>query len=210
MPGIPMVLRRAALGWEIIKGSGKKEIYNDLGRLVQINDHGKYTALNYRDDGRLREVIGQFRQTLSFSYDNTTGKLATLTDPEDLVTAYSYDTNGVLEKVTHPDLTSRIYRYENPARTNLLTGIIDENGVRYATFDYNPYGKVILSEHAGGYDRVTLSYNADGTTVTDAAGTSWDYSFTQDSGRHKPTSKTQNGKTIHNAYDNRKRLIAGC
>ncbi len=46
----------------------------------------------------------------------------------------------------------------------LLTGITDENGVRFATWRYDHLSRrVVLSEHAGGVDRTTFAYDDDPT-----------------------------------------------
>ena len=85
----------------------------------------------------------------------------------------------------------RYYLYEDPNFPHALTGIVDENNVRFATWAYDAQGRAILSEHAGGADRVELSYNADGsTTVTDALGAARAYGFTTLQGVVKPTSVT--------------------
>ena len=58
--------------------------------------------------------------------------------------SYGYDTNtGNLISVTYPDGKSKQYLYEKSstdmALAYALTGIIDENGKRFATFDYVRY-----------------------------------------------------------------------
>ena len=71
----------------------------------------------------------------------------------------------------------RRYHYTNP-NPKLLTGITDERGVRYATWSYDDQGRAISSEHANGAEKVTLSYNADGsTTVTNELGKQTVYRF---------------------------------
>ena len=83
---------------------------------------------------------------------------------------------------------------------NALTGIIDENGVRYASYWYNAQGKAYKEEHAPGLDlgidRNTLVYNYDGTgnpltTVTDALSTARTYSYTTVLGIPRSTGQTQ-------------------
>lgn len=60
-----------------------------------------------------------------------------------------------------------------------LTGITDERRVRYATWQYDDQGRAVSSEHAGGTDRNTLTFNADGsTTVTNPLGKQTTYHFT--------------------------------
>lgn len=50
----------------------------------------------------------------------------------------------------------------------LLTGIVDENGIRYSTWKYDASGRAYHSEHAGGVDKVTLEFISDTQTkITD-------------------------------------------
>ncbi len=96
---------------------------------------------------------------------------------------YRYDAGGNLEFVDNPDGTARRYHYEDPRFSFALTGITDERGIRYATWAYNADGKAILSEHAGGVERVDLSYNPDGTTtVTGSRGAVRTYKFEPERG----------------------------
>jgi uncharacterized protein RhaS with RHS repeats len=90
---------------------------------------------------------------------------------------------GQLSSVTWQDGSVRRYHHERSDvwyianGPQLLTGITDEAGVRYATWVYDgiaPYGsnlpgaRVVSSEHAGGADRLEFSYytNATGQAVT--------------------------------------------
>ena len=99
-------------------------------------------------------------------------------------TAYGYDDIGRLTTVTYPDNTVRTYHYENPAFLHGLTGITDENGVRFATWSYDAIGRAITSQHAGGAEAVTLGYGVysptanEGTTgIVDAFGTVRTYTY---------------------------------
>ncbi|ALN61614.1 RHS Repeat family protein [Lysobacter antibioticus] len=68
-----------------------------------------------------------------------------------------------------------------------LTGVVDENGQRYATYDYDEYGRVTISDHAGGAGKVSLAYNANGTTtVTLPTGAVKTYTFSTEAFR-QPT-----------------------
>ena len=105
--------------------------------------------------------------------------------------------------MTYPDTTTRTYHYEDPVFRHHLTGITDENGVRYATFAYDSWGRATLSEHAGGFDRITLQYNGDAsTTVTNAVGVDKIYHFTTISqGVRKPSSVIEAGSTVARTYE---------
>jgi YD repeat-containing protein len=104
-----------------------------------------------------------------------------MTDPAGKVFSYAYDATGNLSSVTFLDGTDnpvRTYAYNEPANTsgaNLpthLTGIIDENGNRFTTYQYAADGRAISTERSGGVSRYSVAYDGDGTsTVTDPLNT---------------------------------------
>lgn len=184
----------ATTGWTYTGRDDTVETYDAAGRLVSITHRdGLSQTLAYDipaiegddDPDTLDRVTGPFGRRLRFTYD-AQGRMATLTDPAGGVYTYGYDTSNNLVSVTYPDNTPaddgdnpvRLYHYEDARFPHALTGISDENGERYATWAYDDQGRAISSEHAGGAERVTLTYNADGTTtVTDALGGVSTYGF---------------------------------
>ncbi|MCO5400027.1 hypothetical protein [Ralstonia soli] len=89
----------------------------------------------------------------------------------------------MLSTVTRPDNTTRQYVYEDSRFPTALTGVIDEAGVRYATYAYDDQGRAIVSELTGGADRYQFQYGADGqTTVLTPEGESTVYSFLKQNG----------------------------
>ncbi|WP_369928413.1 DUF6531 domain-containing protein [Xanthomonas sp. NCPPB 2632] len=117
-------------------------------------------------------VTGSQGRSLVWTED-TSGNLATLT-VSGLSVTYAYGVPGQLLSATRVQsgkTTSRSYLYEVSGNPALLTGITDERGVRFATWAYDDQGRAVSSEHAGGAEKVTIAYNADGTTtVTNALG----------------------------------------
>ena len=64
-----------------------------------------------------------------------------------------------------------------------LTGITDERGIRYATYQYDAEGRATVSSHAGDAGRVAITYNPDGSrTVTNSRGIETVYTFTEQHG----------------------------
>ncbi|WP_281852233.1 DUF6531 domain-containing protein [Dyella sp. GSA-30] len=121
--------------------------------------------------GQLIFAVGPANQPASFSSAG-------------LVVSYAYtDLNGfrLLTGATYSQGAkqwSRQYLYEDTAYPAALTGITDERGVRYATWHYDAQGRAISSEHANGAEKVTLTYNDDGsTTVTNALGHAVTYRY---------------------------------
>ncbi|MDX1430765.1 MAG: DUF6531 domain-containing protein, partial [Rhodothermales bacterium] len=204
-------------GWVLTDANDTVEAYDALGRLVSITNRDGFTqTLSYDEiSGRLETVRGPFGRTLGFAYDQD-GRLATMTDPADNVYRYQHDAAGNLSAVIYPDETSddsdnplRTYVYEDPRFPFHVTGIIDENGNRFSNVAYDDQGRAILSEQEGGINRITISYNTDGTsTVTDALGnqTVYEvesvYSVFKTTGLSEPCPLCQN-KNAANSYDDK-------
>jgi YD repeat-containing protein len=101
--------------------------------------------------------------------------------------------------VTYPDATKRVFWYNEQDKTNnndfpnALTGITDENGVRFATFMYNDYNRAISTEHAGGVEKYEFFYpNLNHTgIVTDPLGTDRSYDFNTILGAVKSVGQSQ-------------------
>lgn len=176
---------RVGGGWHYFPSDNTIEEYDDAGRLVAIvNPQGLVQNLVYDlpsgsggddDDDTLDKVLDPFGRSLRLIYAG--GRVETLLDPAGNEFEYSYGAAGNLESVAYPDPNPgngpdvRTYHYEDGAFPNALTGITDENGNRFATFDYDGFGRSTRSEHAGGADSADFVYNADGTTtVTEASG----------------------------------------
>ena len=93
-----------------------------------------------------------------------------------------------MASVTYPPEASglrktKTYHYENVTQPKLLTGITDENGIRFATYTYNSAGQVTETKHFATptteVNKHTLSYPYVGrTTVTDPLGTVRNYDYT--------------------------------
>jgi len=133
----------------------------------------------------LAKIIDPYGREILLNYNNN-GRLAFITTPDNKTIQYGYDDNDNLTSVTYPDDTpddsqdnpKKEYHYEDSRFPYHLTGISNENGVRYATWVYDSSGRAILSEHANSAEKVELSFNPDGTTtVTDALGHIKNYTF---------------------------------
>ena len=184
-------------GWQYTSENNEIETYDANGLLRSITSpSGLVHTLYYNTLGELQTVSDSFGRSLTFAYD-INGRLSTVTGPGGSTYVYSYDVESNLSSVTHPDAKVRTYLYENTGYPNVdlpnaLTGIVDENGSRFATWAYDVYGRAILSEHAGGVEKETVVYNDNGTAVvTDAAGTSRTYGFVTTMGVVKQGTITQ-------------------
>lgn len=164
-------------GWQYTNDQNELESYDAAGKLLSIQSPGGWLqAMHYNGDNYLDRVTDSAGRTLSIGYD-TEGRVSELTDPDGGSYLYEYSTAGNLLKVTYPDMGVRQYIYEDTKFRSALTGIIDENGIRFATWTYDATtGKGKSSEHVNGAEKVTLTY---GTTnsATDAGGATRTYSI---------------------------------
>lgn len=94
---------------------------------------------------------------------------------------YAYNASGQIYRVDRSrngQVESRTYLYEIPGKPNLLTGIVDERGVRTATWAYDDQNRVISSEQANATGKVLVAYNPDGSsTVTNELGKQTTYRY---------------------------------
>ena len=168
--------------WTFTSANDSVETYDYAsGLLLSVTTGDGYQQnLTYNSSGQLATVADSYGRTLTFGYAN--GVLQTLIDPDGRTYTYSYDavvlTNpDRLLSVTYPGTsTPQVqYVYENAAYPHALTGIIDENGNRFATWTYDANSRVASAGHAGGAEQDTFSYsfNISGwgpVTVTNALG----------------------------------------
>jgi YD repeat-containing protein len=206
------------IGWRYTIADQTVENYYAGGKLQSIVDLSGYTqTLTYSDASTpasiapkarlLIRVTDSFGRQLNFTYD-ANSRLSTLTDPAGGLYQYAYDADSNLSTVTYPDDTpgdatdnpKKTYVYgelsltANVSQPHALTGIIDENNRRYATYTYDAQSRAVSTEHAGGAGRVSLAYNSDGsTTVTDALNTPRTYHFTAILGVVKSAGSDQPG-----------------
>ena len=158
--------------WKYVTANNSIEWYDAQGRVVSITRRGGRSYTVDQRDGLMRGIRDTFGRGLVFAYD-AQNRLSSVTTPEGTSIAYGYDTQGRLAQVSYPDGTTRSYLYENSSYPLALTGLVDERGVRFATWTYDGAGRAIGSEHAGGVQHFQLTFNANGSTVvTDPLGTS--------------------------------------
>ena len=216
---LSQVTVNGASDWQIKREDDSIELYNATGSLIQKTLRGgaiyNYTYSTSSTPANIAPTPGllltqtdAFGHTLSWKY-NAAGQMTQMTDPAGGTYTYVYNGNSNLPaSITYPDGSTKTYWYNesaNTAGTNLptaLTGITDENGVRFATFQYNSSGLAVNTQHAGGVESYTFTYSTYlyatsvgsnySATVIDPLGTSRSYTFGFDSPSHNmDTGQTQ-------------------
>jgi YD repeat-containing protein len=176
--------------------------YDATGHLLRIRDRALLDeTMTYGtiptpttpspEAGLLIASSDPYGRQLTYTHD-AKRRVATMTDPAGGIYHFEYDgpsgpagANN-LTKITFPDGRTRTYFYGEPAQINsgaacstpapnlpnALTGLQDENGVRFATWTYDCLGRATSTEHASGAERYAFTYNANNRVIVDPLGTS--------------------------------------
>jgi YD repeat-containing protein len=167
------------------------ERYDANGRLLSITTRaGVVQTMAYNATGQLITVTDSYGRMLGFTYhaaNATAGanNIATATDHFGNVISYTYDTGSNLNTATLPSGGVKTYVFNETgfAYRNALTGIVDENGGRFATYKYDSIGRPISTEHANNVNKYTVGYQGAGylwnsnSVVTDSLGVQRSYAF---------------------------------
>lgn len=209
-----------ALEWVIQQEDNSTEIYSAQGLLLRKTSLGGSPDITYSYSdtstplgiapraGLLIRMTDQGGRSLNFTWDGV-ARLMSMTDPLGGLYRYTYDANSNLSSVIYPDKSQRIYHYNEAAYINdgavcpnsvglpnALTGITDENGVRYAFFKYSCDGRAVSTEHVNGIDKFSFEYqgvqsSSPTTTETDPLGTVRTLQYAEILSVVRPTGTTQ-------------------
>jgi RHS repeat-associated protein len=158
--------------------------------------NGYRQTLQYDAGNRLSSITDSFGRVLRLTYDNKL--LATMTSPDGLIVTYTYGSSGAkpgvddrLASVSYSSTptSKQSYVYENRDLPFALTGVIDEDGNRYASWSYDWLGRATSIEHAGGANLTKVAYDvADRSrTVTNSLGAQTVYKYDVVHGRERVT-----------------------
>lgn len=164
------------------------------GLLLCVTDNwGHQIQFEYDANSRITKMIDPNNQPYLYTYDGPSGGCVT---PNTYNQACS---SNNLTQVTYPDGSYKTYWYNETAQINggapcqgdtgvaqgfgallnALTGIVDENGTRYTSWNYDCTGRATSNQLAGGVKQTTLAYGTTDpitgdstTTLTDTVGTS--------------------------------------
>ena len=179
--GYGRILKKENDAWTLYNSDNSSDTFNSAGRVSAHRSANLSYDITYSNEV-INEVIevtekSGFKITIT---EDTQKQPLKITTPNATFT-YSYnDINRLVSviKTANGIQSKRTYSYGVQTDPNLLTGITDERGIRYATWTYDDQGRAISSEHAGGAEKVTVAYNADGSsTVTNALGKRTTYRF---------------------------------
>jgi len=150
------------------------ETFDSTGRLIQrTHMTGEGVTIVRSADQMVITQLSSGRQ-LTFSRAKPETPLTfydTVKLPDEGKLQYEVEPSGLITKVTFPDQSYREYRYGEPEHMGStlpmpwLTGIYDENGVRFATYKYDTNGPT-STEHAGGVNRYAFSSSTDYQNAT--------------------------------------------
>ncbi|WP_256657370.1 DUF6531 domain-containing protein [Pseudomonas sp. 2FE] len=171
-------LAKISTNWLYTAPNNDSFVFSSSGRLLlQKDPSGLERKLTYV--GGAVTVTDSFGRSLTFTEDAYKQPLSLKSGA--VKATYSYNSNKRLvqfELSSGGEVRRRSYHYEDSRDLNLLTGITDERGIRFATWAYDDKGRAISSEHAGGAERKTIVYNSDGSrTVTNELGKTTTYRF---------------------------------
>ena len=192
----------AHTGWQLIDGQTETtETYSVAGKLIGLTDaFGHTQAFTYDIQDRLIAVTDGYGRRLQFHYD-VLNRVASVATPAGSL-FYTYDAANNLSTVTYPDGKVKTYLYNEPPYTgganlpNALTGITDENGVRYVNYSYDSSGRAIdevFPAVGSNTNHYALSFGSNSTLVTDPLNTARTYSFQTILGVVKSTGSSQPG-----------------
>lgn len=136
--------------------SGSIETFDLAGKLTSlVRTDGAALMFAYSGDN-LVQVKADDGRFIRFTYTND--RITKVTGPDGSVITAAYDANGSLVSLTWPDGKVRTFAYENGGLPWALTGVIDENNERHATFAYDSEGRAVSTEQGNGVNRYSVSY----------------------------------------------------
>jgi RHS repeat-associated protein len=202
-------------GYRRILRRGGRETYDSAGKLRSATDPAGVETTYARDaQGRVTSVtrLGRSFEVVYFGGSN---RPETLLGPSSVVLAsYTYYPNSQLETVTYAEGSGYRYQYDGAGRIlyvrDLAGKIIEAHGA------YDVLGRATTSEIGDGVEKLTLAYQGNETTVTDARGNVTIYEWANVRGTRRVTKITgpcascggTGGETSEWTYDARGNITA--
>ena len=162
-------------GWRYVDSAAQsQETYDGSGKLLSVSyASGATLAYAYSDTNTAKDVAPEAGLLLSvrdglgrsvqFRYEHPEGasapRIKEIIDPLGNAIGVVYDGNNFLTRLDWPDHTSRQYLYERTDIPWAVTGTVDENASRLATYGYDAEGRANDTQWAGGADHYNASYS---------------------------------------------------
>lgn len=165
-------------GWVLKQAQGEQSFFDSSGKLLSVVTPDDKISIVY-SDARITRISNLRGDSIILNIDSVTLELLSAQFSNSNAT-YSYDDNGNLTKVVRgwgSVQQSRLYIYDSPSSGVLLTGVVDERGVRVSTWEYDDIGRVISSRGAGGVGKIIISYGDTSSSVTNELGRVTRYRF---------------------------------
>lgn len=181
-------------GWRYFDAAERsEETYDSLGKLLTVAyANGATLSYTYSDTstpiavapvaGLLIRVQDQLGRSVQFQYEQPSGvitpRVQKIVDPNAQVIGALYDASNNLSQLNWPDGKIRRYLYERSDIAWAVTGIVDENTSRLATYAYDALGRATDTQWAGGVDHFSATYTTPPTwniveTYDSVAGVVW-------------------------------------
>ena len=174
--------------------------YNALGQVTQIDgpriDTSDVTKLAYyecntgAECGQLQSVTNALNQVITYDRYDDHGRLLQRTDPNGVVTTYTYSKRGRMLSIT-----------QTPRAGNPRTTSYTYDGVNQVQTVTTPDGVVLTYAHDAAHDL---------RSITDNLGNKIEYLYDLKGNRIRNDTKDPDGtlvRTIHTAYDIRDRVV---
>ncbi len=206
------------IGWTYRAANNDIENYDANGVLLSIvAKSGQSLTMTYSDAGTplsiapspglLIRVTDSWQRSLNLAYSSDS-KLASVTNADGSITGFRFSATKQLAFVDHPGGGSTTYLYNEPAYAPgpamyLLTGVLDENGSRFATYTYTTnHRKALSSTQGNSLGTTSVTYGSGGdvpvtprdswsAVVMDRSGTNYTKAYIAVNGEYKESGTTQ-------------------
>ena len=184
------------VGWKLRRENGDLETYASWGYLTTIDYmQGGGIDILGANTGTITGVSDRNGHTIQFI--RTNGLISKITLPDGSNISYNYDAYNRLTSVGYPDGSSKVYEYAAPLLAggvvspfigNLIR-IQDQDRLTVSTFTYDNLGRATSSSGPMEYQKVSLSYGANSTQVTNSLGLTETHEFYAPTGTIKQANK---------------------
>lgn len=155
-----------------------RKITGPAGLAIEYSYEDVINVPGYQPELRLSS-ISTYGKTKKYHYEHTSSSIAISESEGRLDKAYLNKLSGLrVVSQRHPEyLQSKYPSHSSDGYLNIsLTGITDERGVRYASFQYDAQGRAIESRH-GEADRYQFVFGDNQTTVINPLGKETRYRY---------------------------------